>query len=189
MIEAIAPRRILLYGATGSGKSTAALRIGAKLGLPVTLADEIGWLPQWQSRPDDEQRAHVAAAVESGAWVFDSAYSKWSELVVPHAELIVGLDYPRWFSLQRLVRRTVRRCLTHEEVCNGNYETARRAIARDSIIVWHFRSWKRKRRRMREWAHDPGMPRTILFRRPSDLENWIEALQPVSGLTTGHPLA
>lgn len=39
-------KRVLVYGVTGSGKSTAAVVIGARLGLPVHLADdEFGWLP------------------------------------------------------------------------------------------------------------------------------------------------
>lgn len=39
-------RRVLIHGATGSGKSTAAARIGRILDLPVHLADEeIGFLP------------------------------------------------------------------------------------------------------------------------------------------------
>ena len=33
-------RRVLLYGVTGSGKSTAAARLDAALGLPVHLVDD-----------------------------------------------------------------------------------------------------------------------------------------------------
>ena len=36
----LAADRILVYGVTGSGKSTAALRIGEVTGLPVTLVDD-----------------------------------------------------------------------------------------------------------------------------------------------------
>lgn len=39
-------RRILFYGVTGSGKSTAATRFGRARGLPVVLVDDaVGWLP------------------------------------------------------------------------------------------------------------------------------------------------
>ena len=65
------PDRVLLYGVTGSGKSTAARAVGARTGHPVTLVDELTWL----------------------------------DLVLPRAELVVGLDYPRWLSLGRLARR------------------------------------------------------------------------------------
>ena len=39
------PDRVLLYGVTGSGKSTAALAVGARTGHPVTLVDDLTWLP------------------------------------------------------------------------------------------------------------------------------------------------
>jgi adenylate kinase family enzyme len=173
------PRRILLHGVTGSGKSTAAARIAERLGLPLLLADEVGWLPGWVQRDEGEQRAMVAAATAQREWVLDSTYSKWRDAVSGRPELIIGLDYPRWFSLQRLIRRTARRIVTGELVCNGNRETLRKALARDSIVVWHFRSWKRKRRTMRAWAADATAPPTLLFRRAAELDAWIEALPAV----------
>ncbi|WP_345750261.1 adenylate kinase [Microbacterium rhizophilus] len=170
------PHRILLYGVTGSGKSTAALRIGERLGIPVTLADEIGWLPGWVNRPLAEQIALVDDVVAQEAWILDSAYSSWKDRVIPRVELIVGLDYPRWFSLQRLIRRTLRRIRTREEVFQGNVETWKVQLSRESIIRWHFASWARKRARMRAWAADPAAPPVLLFRRARDLERWVERL-------------
>lgn len=170
------PRRIVVDGATGSGKSTAAAVIARRLGVPFVDADEIGWLPGWVPRDRDEQRALIADAAAGEAWVVDGAYNSWSDVLLPRTELIVGLDYPRWLSLGRLLARTARRVRSREPVCNGNRETLRRVFARDSIIVWHFVSWKQKRERMRAWAADPGAPRTLLFRRPAELEAWIAAL-------------
>ena len=40
-------RRILVYGVTGSGKTTLVRRIGLAAGLPWHSVDEIGWLPGW----------------------------------------------------------------------------------------------------------------------------------------------
>ncbi|MFC4243986.1 adenylate kinase [Gryllotalpicola reticulitermitis] len=184
----LAPRRILLHGATGSGKSTAAVRIAAILGRPVTLADEIGWLPGWRERPVEEQRAMVQAAAAGDSWVFDSAYSKWRDLVMPSVDLIIGLDYSRWLSLTRLIVRTARRVITGEFICNGNRETLRKALSADSIVIWHFRSWKKKRVTMRAWSADQTGPPTILFRRPRDLEAWIGGLTPVKAGGVRHPL-
>ena len=89
---------------------------------------------------------------------------------------MVGLDYPRWLSLARLVRRTVTRTITKEPMCNGNVETWRQVFARDSIIVWHFQSFARKRSRMRAWAASADGPDVLLFRRPRELEAWLESL-------------
>lgn len=174
--DAPAPRRILLYGATGSGKTTAAQRIAERLGVPVILADEIGWLPNWMQRPPEEQIELIEHAIAGGEWILDSAYSAWQHVVLPHVDLIVALDYPRWFSLQRLVRRTVRRVASREELFAGNRESWRLVLSRDSIIVWHFRSWRDKRQTMRAWAADPDAPPVLLVRRARDMEKWIASL-------------
>ena len=94
-------------------------------------------------------------------------------------QLVVGLDYPRWLSFGRLVRRTVSGAYTRELRCNGNVESWRNMLSRDSILIWHFRSFARKRDRMRAWAADPDLPPVLLFRRPRELEVWLEALDPV----------
>jgi len=169
-------RRILLYGVTGAGKSTAATRLSQLLGVPCILADELTWLPGWVSVPDEEQRRRIAAAVAGEAWVLDTAYNKWKEFPLARAELIVGLDYPRWLSLGRLVRRTFSRLVTKEPVCNGNVETLRVIFGRDSILLWHFRSFKRKQARMQAWAAAADGPPVLLFKRPHELESWLDGL-------------
>ncbi|CAM3655612.1 adenylate kinase [Occultella aeris] len=149
--------RILVYGVTGTGKTTLARRIGEATGLPWhSVDDEIGWLPGWVERPPQQQREIAEAICAGERWVMDTAYGKWADVPMARVEMIVALDYPRWFSLQRLIRRTFSRLITREEMCNGNIETVRKIFARDSIIVWHFQSWARKRMRIRRWAADPS---------------------------------
>ena len=91
-------------------------------------------------------------------------------------DLVVGLDYPRWFSLQRLIRRAVTRAVDKKPICNGNTESFRAILGRDSIIRWHFQSFGRKRGRMRAWAAAADGPAVLLFTRSRDLEQWIDTL-------------
>ncbi|KUM37810.1 adenylate kinase [Arthrobacter sp. EPSL27] len=180
-----APSRVLFYGVTGSGKSSAARAYAEATGLPEYSADDdIGWLPGWQQRTVEEQRDLAAAIAAQDHWVLDSAYGVWRDVVVPRAELVIGLDYPRWLSLARLVRRSLRRALTREPVCNGNRETLARLFVQDSIIRWHFRSFTRKRHVMRSLHSDPAMPPAILFRHPRDLDAWLARL-PARSAGTG----
>lgn len=170
-------RRVLLYGVTGSGKSTAALAVGERLGLPVHLADdEFGWLPGWVQRPADDMRALAGAAAAGPEWVFDTAYGTFRDLVEPRAEVIIGLDYPRWLSLTRLLRRTLSRVATKEPVCNGNTENWRALVSEESIIAWHFRSFARKRATMRAWAARPDGAPVMLLRHPRELDRLLSAL-------------
>lgn len=169
--------RVLLYGVTGSGKSTAAQAVGAVKELPVHLVDEeIGWLPGWVERPTDEQRAIAGRIVAGERWVLDSAYGKWLDLVEERAQVMVALDYPRTLSLARLLRRTARRWVTQEQMCNGNTERIGQILSRDSIVVWHFRSYRRKTERIRERELRPeGLP-VLRLTHPRELEQVLEQL-------------
>ena len=122
------------------------------------------------------QRDLISEVAAGERWLLDSAYGAWLDLVLPRAELVAGLDYPRWLSLGRLVRRTISGAITKEPRCNGNVETWSAIVRRDSILVWHFRSFARKRARMRTWAASPDGPQVLLFHRPRDLEAWIATL-------------
>lgn len=142
----------------------------------MVLVDELTWLPGWVAVPEEEQRRRFTDIAAGEQWVLDSAYSVWLDVVLPRADLVVGLDYPRWLSLQRLLRRSVRRRLAKRLICNGNTESWRSLASRDSILLWHFRSFTRKRTRMRSWVTEPGGPQVLLFRRPRDLEAWLRSL-------------
>jgi adenylate kinase family enzyme len=178
-------RRILVYGVTGSGKSTAAQRIAARTLLPLTLADELTWAPGWVPVAEDEQRRRFEAVAAQDRWVLDTAYGAWLDVVLPRVDLVVGLDYPRWFSLQRVFRRSVMRAIDKKPICNGNTESFRAMFSWGSIIGWHFRSFSRKRGRMRAWAAAAEGPAVLLFTRSRNLDVWIDTLgdRSVNGTT------
>lgn len=165
--------RILLYGVTGSGKTTLAARIAARTGIPFHSVDELTWQPGWAPVPIDEQRRRIEEICAGDAWILDTAYHAWLDVPLARADLIVALDYPRWVSLSRLLRRTTARLLDGRAVCNGNRESLRHVLSWDSIVLWHFRSFDRKRVRMRAWAVDPRAPRVVRLTSPAAAELWL----------------
>ncbi|MBB2892148.1 adenylate kinase [Flexivirga oryzae] len=173
--------RILIYGVTGSGKSTAAKNVAARTDLPLILADELTWEPGWVPVAEDRQRELFAEVVAEDRWVPDTAYGAWLDLVLPRAQLIVALDDPRWFSLQRLLRRTLLRAIDKKPICNGNTQSWRGLYAQDSIVRWPFDSFIRKRDRMRAWANAPEGPPVLLVNRPQDLKACMCRFRSVSG--------
>lgn len=169
------PRRIMLYGVTGSGKSVAAARIADRLGLPLVEIDEITWGPGWTQILLDEQRRRIADVVAGDAWVLDHGYGKWLDLVLDRVELVVGLDFPRWVSSGRLLRRSLVNVVSHRPICHGNVETWRRLVGPESIVRWHRQSFPSKRRRIRAWEA-AQIPPTVRLRGPRHLRRWITAL-------------
>lgn len=167
----------MIYGTTGSGKSTLARRLGEITGLPVIAVDDLAWRADWTPVPKEEQRRLMTGICAAESWILDHGYGQWLDIAWTRVQLIICLDYPRWLSLGRLLRRTVVRIIRRTSVCNGNRETIGRSLARDSIIWWHFKSWSRKRSRMRAWyaAQRPGQegPQVLLFSRQAEVDRWL----------------
>lgn len=170
------PQRILVYGVTGSGKSTLAATVANQAGLPWHAIDESTWEANWTSAPLAEQRARIAAVCADECWILDGAYGTWLDIVLTRVDLIVGLDYPRWRSLSRLLVRTFARVVDKRPVCNGNIETIRGTFGPESIILWHFRSFCRKRDRIRRWAASAGYPPITVLRSERQTRRWLQSV-------------
>lgn len=180
-------RRILVYGATGSGKSSMARQLSELTGIPWTSVDDICWRPGWVPMPAEEQLAHFDDLTQTRSWILDSAYGGWRHLVLERADLVVALDLPRLTSLTRLLRRTAARIIDQQEVCNGNTESWRSVFARDSLVVWHSTSFRRKRREMRSWEAATSGPAVIRLRSPARARVFVDAerTRPRTGLDAG----
>jgi len=75
--------------------------------------------------PEEEQRRRFEEICAGDTWLLDTAYGAWLDVPLARVELVVALDYPRWVSLLRLVRRTFGRIVDKQTICNGNVETLR----------------------------------------------------------------
>lgn len=169
-------RRIMVYGVTGSGKTTLARKIGEKTGLPWHSVDDLTWEPGWIAVPADEQRRRIQAICDRPEWVLDTAYGQWRDIPLASVELIVALDYPRWLSFFRLLRRSIQRAIDKRPICNGNIESFKLMLSHDSILFWHFKSFKSKRTRIAAWAAQSDGPKVLRFRRPKDADLWLRSL-------------
>jgi adenylate kinase family enzyme len=167
----------LIYGVTGAGKTTLAEQIGKRLGLPWYSVDDLTWEPGWIQVPNEVQRARVALICSKDEWVLDTAYSAWLDIPRAAADLVVCLDFPRWVSLGRLIKRTAVRVVVRTSVCNGNRESIKDVCSKDSIVLWHFKSFRRKRQRMRQWHADGQGVGVLLFRSPGAVTKWLHGLQ------------
>ena len=165
--------RILVYGVTGSGKTSLATRISTATGLPWHSVDELTWEPGWIEVPDAEQRRRIEAICAEEQWVLDTAYGRWLDIPLARVELIVALDFPRWRSLSRLIRRSLARAIDGKPICNGNRESIRHLFSKDSIVGWHFKSFSRKRQRIREWEADRSGPEVVRLVSPREVERWL----------------
>ena len=152
------PRRILIAGVSGTGKTTLAQRIAPIAGTPHTEIDGLyhgrDWVPRAQFLDD------VRALVARDAWTTEWQYAAARPILAENADLLVWLDLPfLTTTLPRVIRRTLRRRLRREELWNGNVEPPLRSFFSDPehIVRWAIRTRNKYRDRMphleARWPH------------------------------------
>lgn len=169
-------KRIIVFGITGSGKTTLAKRLSKELDIPSFELDNYTYEANWVIVEPEEQRRRIQKIADQPEWIVDTLYSKWSDVPLDRADLLIGLDYPRWVSFFRLVKRTVVRFIDKAPVCNGNVEDVRNLFSKNSIFRWHFVSFKSKRARIRRWKQDPNMLKVIHIQSARKLEALISGI-------------
>jgi adenylate kinase family enzyme len=169
-------KRVNVKGISGSGKSTFALELARRLGLPYVELDALHHGPNWSEPTDEVFRARVREAMHAApdGWVIDGNYEgKLGELVIAEADTIVWLDPPFRIKARRLWRRTATRIRDDVELWNGNKETWRNVLwGREALFWWMVRGHFRHRR---QWpSRFAGDPRFVRLRSVEDARAWLE---------------
>jgi adenylate kinase family enzyme len=141
-------RLYVIASASGNGKTTLARLAADQMGVRCIELDALVHGPEWTETSNASLRAQLTPIVAEDRWVIDGTYTeKLGDLVLRAADEIVWLDLPISTWMPRLIRRTLRRLITREELWNGNRESLRSAIAgRDSLFVHALRTHFERRR-------------------------------------------
>ena len=172
--------RIIIIGTSGSGKSVLGAAAAKRLGVPFLELDAYFWLPGWVQVTSEVFRQKVGEAVAAEAWVAGGNYSVARDLIWGRADTLVWLDYPLRLTLWRLLRRTVTRIVTQEDLWQtGNRETwVKQFMSRESLFLWAVNSHERQAQqfpellKQAEYAH----LKVHRFYKPSEAENWLGSL-------------
>jgi adenylate kinase family enzyme len=172
-------QRISVVGTSGSGKTTTAGQITQRLGIDQVELDALHWEPNWTEAALDVFRERVSQALSGETWVVDGNYSKTRDIVWSRADTVVWLDYSLLVILWQMLRRTMRRSLTREELWSGNRETLGSALfSRESILLWALKTY---RRRKREYPALLGRPeyahlKLVRLHSPQETREWLSTL-------------
>jgi len=131
--------RIVIYGVTGSGKTSLGRRLAEALGLHHIELDALYHGPNWTPTPPEDFLAKVRDAIDAcpNGWVADGNYGVARGLLLPLADTVVWLRPPWRVSYLRMLRRTFGRMLRGKELWNGNKETLRNMfLDRESLLLW-----------------------------------------------------
>jgi adenylate kinase family enzyme len=176
------PRRILVAGTSGAGKTTLAAALAVRLGLPHIGIDGLFHGPDWTPRPDFV--ADVAAFVARDEWVTEWQYSAVRRLVLARADLLVWLDFSRLRVMSQIVARTVRRRLCRVELWNGNLEPPLWTILtdRDHIVRCAWRTHPKTAARVRAVLASQDGPPVVRLRTRREVAGWLAG--PVTARAT-----
>ena len=172
-------RRIAVVGTSGSGKTTMALNLAERLGLPHVELDALHWGPNWTEEPDSVFRERTDLALRGDGWVVDGNYHAVRDIVWPRADTVVWLDYALPVIMWRLTRRIFRRTVLGEEYWHGNRESLRtHFMTKDSLYLWVLQTYKRRRR---EYPVLLALPEhshltAIRLRSPAEARRWLATL-------------
>lgn len=89
--------KILIFGNSGSGKSSLARQLSEQQGLEHLDLDSLAWLPgdpPSRMPVESAQKALNAFDDEAPAWVIEGCYADLIELLMPLASEIIFLDLP-----------------------------------------------------------------------------------------------
>jgi adenylate kinase family enzyme len=166
------PRRWLILGSGGAGKSTFARRLGQLLGLPVIHLDLHYWNPGWVETEKAAWAEKVTKLASQDAWVMDGNYSGTLDIRLPRAETVILLDPPPWRCVWRIYKRRY--------FSNDRPDIPKDCPDRiDLLFLWWVASyrWRSRPRVTSRMAARPDLPFRIL-RSDREVERFLVDVAP-----------
>jgi adenylate kinase family enzyme len=171
-------RRVVVVGTSGCGKTTLARELARRLRVPHIELDALNWQENWTETPRDLLLEKTRAAIDAApyGWTLCGQYGNVADFTWSLADTIIFLDYSMTVVFTRVLRRTLSRCWTREELWSGNRERLyTQFFERDSLLLWVINTWRRRRRDIPRRVKDPRFAhvRFHRFRTPEELERWM----------------
>jgi adenylate kinase family enzyme len=105
-----AQKKIVIIGPPGAGKTSLANELQSVLGFKrdeIHHLDEHFWYPGWVPVPDPVRNDWVKQIVQNNYWVIEGNYTDPLDILLPAADIVIFLDFPRYISFQRILQRRV----------------------------------------------------------------------------------
>jgi len=168
-------QRIIVVGASCSGKSTLGERLAGLLEVPFVELDALYWKPGWAAPPEEEFRAKLFEATANDGWVVAGGYHRETSATIwPRAETVVWLDLPLKLTVWRILRRSWTRWRRHELLWGTNEEKFWQQLKiwsrEDSLIAFTVGTRHERHRRYLGAMSDPQWSHIRFIRLRSQAE-------------------
>lgn len=98
-------KRIMIFGRSGSGKSTFAVKLHKRFNFPLYHIDKFGYTKGWVERDHQEFLTMLQQFVEQDTWIIDGNGTDSLEMRYQRADICLYFNYPRRVCLLRSLKR------------------------------------------------------------------------------------
>lgn len=173
-------KRTIVFGSTGIGKTTLVKQVADEFSLPVididSLRREAG---KSTAAPEETFFQLVSESVKGDTWIIDGSYTSVQDIVWPHAEAIIWLDFSFRVFLSRLVKRSLYRIFIRkksEKPSKGRYQPAGE---RSSNYLRAIFTGKQRQKRYFATLYNSKYAHLHIIRltSPEEAANWLDLLR------------
>lgn len=168
--------KILVIGYSGSGKSTLTQHLSDYYQIPKLHLDQIFFEPNWQPRPEKEfVKTLEDFLLSNQEWIMDGVYSRYLfEKRLELADQIIFLNFPRWASFGRILKRYLRfRGKIRPSAPEGCHEKLDWAFIKFTL----FTSRQPKRQKMFKEICQKYQDKTILLKSQKEINVYLHHLE------------
>lgn len=127
--------RIMIFGRPGNGKSTFALKLHKKTGLPLYHLDKYFYTKNWVERNYADFLRDQQRFVDQNEWILDGNFTRSLLMRFERATVVIYFNQPRWFCYWRVFKRLFTKDSQIDDRANGCHETIRWSLLK---YMWSF---------------------------------------------------
>jgi len=128
------PKRIIIFGRPGAGKSTFAIKLHRATGIPLHHLDKHFYEADWKERDYNEFISIQQKFVSEDSWIIDGNNTKSLEMRYARANLVLYFNYPRGLCYWRIFKRLFMKSVIDDRA-EGCKETVRWSLLK---YIWSF---------------------------------------------------
>ena len=166
-------KKILVLGCSGSGKSTFALKLQEKTGLPLTHLDNVWWKPDRTHIPRNEFDRRLEEIISADEWILDGDYSRTYEVRIKACDTVIFLDLSEEECLRGITERVGK--------ARPDMPWTEQQLDPELVeLVKHYQS--KNRPALLELFRKYPEKRVIVFSSRQEADAWLAKLPPAASL-------